>query len=70
MIGSSGGLVYFGAMLWTKSFYLTIPAVFAIGLFMVPLIPSMLEFACETSFPIGEATATGFIYGDENIRFF
>lgn len=29
---------------------------------MVPLIPVMLEFSCETSFPIGEATVTGFIY--------
>ena len=35
---------------------------FALGLFVVPLIPAMLEFACETCFPIGEATCTGFIY--------
>ena len=35
---------------------------FIIGLFVVPLIPAMLEYACETCFPIGEATCTGFIY--------
>ena len=29
---------------------------------MVPLIPVMLEFSCEISFPTGEASTIGFIY--------
>ena len=34
---------------------------------MVPLIPTMLELACETCFPIGEATITGFMYAIAHI---
>jgi len=32
------------------------------GFFMVPFIPTMLEFACENCFPIGEGSITGFMY--------
>ena len=29
---------------------------------MVPCIPTMLEFACENYFPIGEGSISGFMY--------
>lgn len=67
MLGSTGGMVFFLMMLWTKTFFLVVISIFTIGLFIVPLIPAMLEFACETCFPIGEATATGFIYAMAHI---
>ena len=62
MLGSTGGLFFFLVMLWSEKFILVCLSMFTIGLFVVPLIPAMLEFACETCFPIGEATCTGFIY--------
>jgi fucose permease len=67
MVGSTCGMVFFLLMLWTQTFLLVVISIFSIGLFIVPLIPAMLEFACETSFPIGEATATGFIYAIAHI---
>jgi hypothetical protein len=60
-------LFLFAVLLWTENFFLVIIGIFGVGLFMVPLIPAMLEFACETSFPIGEATITGFIYAIAHI---
>ena len=36
---------------------------FLVGLFVVPLVPTMLEYACETSFPVGEAIVTGIHLG-------
>ena len=62
MLGSTGGLFFFLMMLWSEKFILVCLSMFTIGLFVVPLIPAMLEYACETCFPIGEATCTGFIY--------
>ena len=62
MLGATGWLFFFLMMLWTEKFILVCLSMFTIGLFVVPLIPAMLEFACETCFPIGEATCTGFIY--------
>jgi len=35
---------------------------FLFGFFMVPCIPTMLEFACENYFPIGEGSISGFMY--------
>jgi hypothetical protein len=67
MVGSTFGMVFFLLMLWTQTFFLVVISIFSIGIFIVPLIPAMLEFACETSFPIGEATATGFIYAIAHI---
>ena len=62
MLGSTGGLFFFLMMLYSENFILVCLSMFIIGLFVVPLIPAMLEYACETCFPIGEATCTGFIY--------
>ena len=65
MICLTGGvvsLVLTGLSLWTENIYLIIiPTVF-LGFFMVPFIPTMLEFACENCFPIGEGSITGFMY--------
>lgn len=67
MIGAALSLLAFALMLWTENFYIVMLTVFGVGLFTVPLIPAMLEFACETCFPIGEATITGFIYAIAHI---
>ena len=50
-------------MLWTKQFWTLLLSDFMIGFFMVPLVPILLEYACETSFPVGESTITGFMIG-------
>ena len=52
----------FGLSLWTDNFYLVLVPTFFVGFFMVPVIPTMLEFACENCFPIGEGSITGFLY--------
>ena len=67
MIGSSLSLLSFALMLWTENFYIVVFTVFCVGLFMLPLIPAMLELACEICFPIGEATSTGFMYAIAHI---
>ena len=36
-------------------------AVCCAGIFFIPQIPIILEFGCELSFPIGEATSSGFL---------
>jgi len=67
MIGGFFSLAFFSFMLWTKSFLGVLFPVLGMGFFMVPLIPTMLELACETCFPIGEATITGFMYAIAHI---
>jgi hypothetical protein len=67
MSGSIVALIIFMCLLPTELLGLVIPPVFLVGFFIVPLIPSMLEFSCETNFPIGEATTTGFIFAISHI---
>ena len=67
MLGSTISITVFMLMLETMTFGLLIPPVFVVGFFIVPLIPAMLEFSCETNFPIGEGTTTGFIYAVAHI---
>ena len=55
-------LVLTGLSLWTENIYLIIIPMVFMGFFMVPFIPTMLEFACENCFPIGEGSITGFMY--------
>jgi hypothetical protein len=38
-----------------------------LGFCIIPMIPTMTEWVCETSFPIGEATVTGFVWAIAHI---
>lgn len=50
------------ALLNTEAFLLVMIPAMTLGFFIIPIIPMLLEFANEVTFPIGEATVTGFIY--------
>jgi hypothetical protein len=38
--------------------------------FLIPLVPIMLELACETAFPVGEGTAAGLLFAMGNFAGF
>lgn len=38
--------------------------------FLIPLVPIMLELACETTFPVGEGTAVGLLFAMGNFSGF
>jgi hypothetical protein len=63
MVGAISSILYFLMSLWTRIFWTLLIPDFLVGFFIVPLIPTMLEYACETSFPAGEALVTGFLLG-------
>ena len=67
MIGGFFSLASFTLLLWTENFWLILIPVLGLGFFMVPLIPTMLELACETCFPIGEASVTGYMFAIAHI---
>ena len=62
MVGVFSSIMFFLLMLWSGIFMAILLPTFMVGLFIVPLIPTMLEFACEIIFPVGEATSTGFLF--------
>jgi hypothetical protein len=43
---------------------------FALGFVMIPLVPIVYELSCELVFPIGEASAVGFLIGGSAISAF
>ena len=63
MIGTISSIIYFLLSLWSRQFWQLLIHDFLVGLFIVPLVPTMLEYACETSFPVGEAIVTGIHLG-------
>ena len=63
MIGTISSIIYFLLSLWSRKFWQLLIPDFLVGLFVVPLVPTMLEYACETSFPVGEAIVTGIHLG-------
>ena len=63
MIGTISSIIYFLLSLWSRQFWQLLIPDFLVGLFIVPLVPTMLEYACETSFPVGEAIVTGIHLG-------
>ena len=42
---------------------MTLIGTFTIGVFFIPMIPAILEFACETVFPICEGSTVGLLSG-------
>ena len=63
MIGTISSIIYFLLSLWSRQFWQLLIPDFLVGLFIVPLVPTILEYACETSFPVGEAIVTGIHLG-------
>lgn len=66
-LGGGGALFLFMLMLYTESIYLCAIGSGIIGLFFLPMIPTLLEFACESVFPIGEGSTVGFLSGVSNL---
>lgn len=66
-IGGSGSFVVFLAMLYTENLILTLIGTSLIGLFFIPMIPALLEFSCESVFPIGEGSTVGILSGASSL---
>lgn len=45
--------------MFTESFILTLCGTFLFGFFNVGMIPLYMDFACEVTFPMGEAMSAG-----------
>lgn len=67
MIGSTISLGIFMVSLLSEKLGIVLPPILLIGFFIVPSIPTLLEFSCESNFPIGEGTISGFIYAVAHI---
>lgn len=52
-IGGAGGLTLFLITLYMENIFITVLCTGVIGLFLIPMIPTLLEFSCETVYPIG-----------------
>ena len=64
IIYTFGGILTFIALniaLKYSNMYIVVLLAAFVGFFFIPMIPTLLEFACETVFPIGEGTAVGFL---------
>lgn len=53
----------FSGMLYSKSLTLLAVGTAFLGFFMTPILPLGLEFACEITFPVGEAVSGGAMIG-------
>ena len=60
-VGSLIVMTLFTFLIKLEITYVTIIAAFFIGNIMLPIFPVALEFACELTFPIGEALSDGFL---------
>lgn len=54
-------MVAFTLLIFVNSNSLAVVLGFLIGLILIPIIPIGFEFACEITFPIGEAMSGGFL---------
>ena len=59
-LGTSFFIVTMGAIT-TRSFWAVLVSIGLLGFTAAPVLPIALEFACELTFPAGEASAGGFI---------
>jgi hypothetical protein len=66
-VGVIAGLLVFGCVLFTEDIILACAGAFVFGMFLTPFFPFCLEFACELVFPVGEASASGFILAGVHI---
>lgn len=48
-------------MFYTEKLFLVVISTGIVGIFFLPMIPIILEFACESVFPIGEGSTVGFL---------
>lgn len=66
-LGGLGALFFVLIMLYSRNIFLVVMSMGVVGLFFLPMIPTILEFACESVFPIGEGSTVGFLSGVSNI---
>lgn len=60
------GVVAFGAyagILFTENIVILAGITAFVGFFLTPVLPLGLEFACEITFPVGEAVSGGALIG-------
>lgn len=67
MVGGIAGVISCIFFLPFGKWYMLVPSVFFLGFAIIPLIPTMTEWCCETSYPIGESTVTGFLWAIAHI---
>jgi FLVCR family feline leukemia virus subgroup C receptor-related protein len=70
MGGSSLAIALFYPILETDSVVLVSLISAFNSLFLIPLVPIMLELGCELVFPVGEGTAVGFLFAMGNLSGF
>lgn len=61
----AAGVLCFGVLIvcfYFEQIVFTLIVVSLLGMALYPVVPNLIELACEIVFPIGEATATGFIF--------
>jgi len=61
---SSIGIFSFGgflASLFSEKLGIVFIGIISIGFFLIPAAPLMIEFCCELSYPVGEASSVGFM---------
>mmetsp|Transcript_12926 Transcript_12926/g.1902 ORF Transcript_12926/g.1902 Transcript_12926/m.1902 type:complete len:159 (-) Transcript_12926:152-628(-) len=64
---SIASLAGFTILINFESFIIMLIPAALLGLGIIPMIPSVTEWVCETSYPIGEATVTGFLWAIAHI---
>lgn len=69
-LGSCSAMIIFYPMLETGILALASLASAYNSFFLIPLVPIMLELACETAFPVGEGTAAGLLFAMGNFAGF
>lgn len=70
MLGSSIAIALFYPILLTDSLVLVCLVSAFNALFLIPLVPIMLELGCELVFPVGEGTAVGLLFAMGNFSGF
>jgi Na+/melibiose symporter-like transporter len=70
MIGSCSAMILFYPLLETSSLALAGLVSAYNSFFLIPLVPIMLELACEVAFPVGEGSAVGLLFAIGNFSGF
>ena len=63
-------IILFYPLLNTGSLFLASLISAINSFFLVPLVPIMLELACEMAFPVGEGSAAGMLFANGNFSGF
>jgi hypothetical protein len=69
-LGSMSAMILFYPLLETNILALASLVSAYNSFFLIPLVPIMLELACETAFPVGEGSAAGLLFAMGNFSGF